>query len=60
MYNLYLLQKHIGDDHSDENQSPTDVLKCPLCEALFYHLDAYEVHLMFHSSEDIYSEKNEM
>lgn len=48
------------DDHSDENQSPDDVLRCPLCEAIFYHLDAYELHLTFHSSEDLYSEENEM
>ena len=48
------------DDHGDENQSPSDILRCPLCEAIFYHLDAYEVHLMFHSTDDLYSEKNEM
>ncbi|XP_034832336.1 serine-rich adhesin for platelets-like [Maniola hyperantus] len=54
------LHKHIGDDHCDENHSPSEVLRCPLCEAIFYHLDAYEIHLTFHSSEDIYSEKNEL
>lgn len=48
------------DDHSDENQSPEDVLRCPLCEAVLYHLDAYELHLTFHSTEDQYSEANEM
>lgn len=48
------------DDHSDENQSPDDILRCPLCEAIFYHLDAYELHLTFHSSNDLYSEENEM
>ncbi|XP_061716244.1 protein PFC0760c-like [Cydia pomonella] len=54
------LHKHMCDDHEDENQRPTDVLRCPLCEAVFYHLDAYELHLTFHSSEDLYSETNEM
>ncbi|KAI8436917.1 hypothetical protein MSG28_010344 [Choristoneura fumiferana] len=54
------LHKHICDDHGDENQRPTDVLRCPLCEAIFYHLDAYELHLTFHSSTDLYSESNEM
>ncbi|XP_041979007.1 putative leucine-rich repeat-containing protein DDB_G0290503 [Aricia agestis] len=54
------LHKHVSDDHSDENQSPDEVLKCPLCEAIFHHLDAYELHLMFHSTEDEYSERNEM
>ncbi|XP_047990870.1 protein PFC0760c-like isoform X2 [Leguminivora glycinivorella] len=54
------LHKHMCDDHEEENQRPTDVLRCPLCEAVFYHLDAYELHLTFHSSEDLYSEKNEM
>ncbi|XP_013145173.1 PREDICTED: uncharacterized protein MAL13P1.304-like [Papilio polytes] len=54
------LNKHMEDDHSDENQCPEDVLRCPLCEAVFYHLDAYELHLTFHSSEDLYSEENEM
>ncbi|XP_038210106.1 putative uncharacterized protein DDB_G0282133 [Zerene cesonia] len=54
------LHKHMEDDHSDENQAPEDVLRCPLCEAFFYHLDAYELHLTFHSTEDLYSEQNEM
>ncbi|KPJ08549.1 hypothetical protein RR48_12302 [Papilio machaon] len=56
----FLCQKHMDDDHSDENQCPEDILRCPLCEAVFYHLDAYELHLTFHSSEDLYSEENEM
>nr|XP_026499643.1 uncharacterized protein MAL13P1.304-like [Vanessa tameamea] len=54
------LHKHMGDDHGDENQSPTEILRCPLCEAIFYHLDAYELHLTFHSTDDMYSEQNEM
>ncbi|XP_053609714.1 AP2/ERF domain-containing protein PFD0985w-like isoform X2 [Plodia interpunctella] len=54
------LHKHMIDDHSDENQSPDDVLRCPLCDAIFYHLDAYEHHLSFHSIEDMYNESNEM
>ncbi|XP_046966097.1 eisosome protein SEG2-like [Vanessa cardui] len=54
------LHKHMGDDHGDENQSPTEILRCPLCEAIFYHLDAYEIHLTFHSTDDMYSEQNEM
>ncbi|CAG4971531.1 unnamed protein product [Colias eurytheme] len=54
------LHKHMEDDHGDENQAPEDVLRCPLCEAFFYHLDAYELHLTFHSTEDVYSEQNEM
>ncbi|CAG9561794.1 unnamed protein product [Danaus chrysippus] len=53
-------QKHMGDDHADEQQSPNEVLRCPLCEAIFYHLDAFEVHLTFHTTEDLYSEKNEI
>ncbi|CAH0715428.1 unnamed protein product, partial [Brenthis ino] len=54
------LHKHISDDHGDENHCPIEILRCPLCEAIFFHLDAYEVHLMFHSTEDLYSEKNEI
>ncbi|KAL0838720.1 hypothetical protein ABMA28_016782 [Loxostege sticticalis] len=54
------LHKHINDDHSDENQSPEDVLRCPLCDAIFYHLDAYELHITFHTTDDLYSEKNAM
>lgn len=54
------LHKHIKDEHSDENQSPDEILRCPLCDAIFYHLDAYEVHLTFHSTEDMYTEKNEL
>ncbi|KAJ0176537.1 hypothetical protein K1T71_007716 [Dendrolimus kikuchii] len=54
------LHKHIKDDHGDENQSPDDVLRCPLCDAIFFHLDAYEVHLTFHTVQDMYTEKNEM
>lgn len=49
----------MSDDHGDENQSPDEVLRCPLCDAVFYHLDAYDIHLTFHSSEDMYSVKNE-
>ncbi|XP_026327173.1 uncharacterized protein LOC113235617 isoform X2 [Hyposmocoma kahamanoa] len=59
-FNKVNLHKHMRDDHSDENQSPDDVLRCPLCEAIFYHLDAYELHLTFHSSDDLYCEENEM
>ncbi|CAG9786828.1 unnamed protein product [Diatraea saccharalis] len=54
------LHKHVLDDHNDENQCPEDVLRCPLCEAIFYHLDAYELHLTFHSTEDLYTETNEL
>ncbi|XP_050680003.1 uncharacterized protein PF3D7_1120000-like [Leptidea sinapis] len=54
------LNKHMSDDHGDENQAPEDILRCPLCESVFYHLDAYELHLTFHSTEDLYSERNEM
>ncbi|XP_045517628.1 enolase-phosphatase E1-like isoform X2 [Pieris brassicae] len=54
------LDKHMEDDHADENQSPEDILRCPVCEAILYHLDAYELHLTFHSTEDVYSEPNEM
>lgn len=49
------LFKHMTEDHGDENQSPDEVLKCPVCEAVFYHLDAYEIHLTFHTTEDMYS-----
>lgn len=48
------------DDHSDENQNPDDVLRCPVCDAIFYHLDAYEVHLTYHSVDDMYSERSPM
>ncbi|KAL4715437.1 hypothetical protein ACJJTC_015340 [Scirpophaga incertulas] len=54
------IHKHMTEEHNDENQSPEDILRCPLCDAIFYHLDAYEIHLTFHSTEDLYSEKNEM
>uniref|UniRef100_A0A1E1WEM8 C2H2-type domain-containing protein n=1 Tax=Pectinophora gossypiella TaxID=13191 RepID=A0A1E1WEM8_PECGO len=54
------LHKHMSDDHGDENQSPEDILRCPLCDAVFYHLDAYELHLTFHSIDDLYSEDNEL
>ncbi|KAM3965302.1 uncharacterized protein ACR2FA_000690 [Aphomia sociella] len=54
------LHKHIGDDHCDENQSPEEILRCPLCDAIFYHLDAYELHITYHSTEDLYSEKNQL
>ncbi|KAH9627877.1 hypothetical protein HF086_015321 [Spodoptera exigua] len=29
-----------------------------MCEAVFYHLDAYEIHLTFHTTEDMYSINN--
>ncbi|CAH1638294.1 unnamed protein product [Spodoptera littoralis] len=49
------LFKHMTDEHGDENQSPDEVLKCPACDAVFYHLDAYEIHLTFHTTDDMYS-----
>lgn len=57
-YHHFNLQKHINEDHSTENQSPDDVFRCPLCDAIFYYLDAYELHLTYHSSEDLYTERN--
>ncbi|KOB74283.1 putative zinc finger protein [Operophtera brumata] len=48
------------DDHNDENQHPDDVLRCPVCDAIFYHLDAYELHLTYHCVDDMYSEKSEI
>lgn len=50
----------MNDDHNDENQHPDDVLRCPVCDAIFYHLDAYELHLTYHCVDDMYSEKSEM
>ncbi|XP_031765975.2 putative uncharacterized protein DDB_G0267840 isoform X2 [Galleria mellonella] len=54
------LHKHMIDDHGDEDPNPEDILRCPLCDAIFYHLDAYELHITYHSIEDMYSEKNDM
>ncbi|XP_059052299.1 uncharacterized protein LOC131846887 [Achroia grisella] len=53
------LHKHMSDDHGDEEPTP-DALRCPLCDAIFYHLDAYELHVTYHTTEDMYSEKNDM
>lgn len=44
----------MGDDHNNEDQSPDEVMRCPLCEAIFYNMDAYKEHLTFHSIDDIY------
>ncbi|GBP59387.1 hypothetical protein EVAR_47946_1 [Eumeta japonica] len=57
---LFTMKKHMADDHSDENQCPDEVYRCPLCEAIFYHLDAYEVHLTFHSNNDNYGSTPEV
>jgi len=50
------LQKHIESQHSQEerNSAPQQMIKCKLCEAVFYNKKAWDSHNMLHSPEDLY------
>lgn len=55
------LQKHLQLNHSEQDRSstPQDIVKCSLCEAMFYNKKAYDVHNMCHTPKDLYIESEE-
>jgi len=50
------LQKHLEAYHSQEqrNAPPEQVIKCRLCDAVFYNKKAYDAHNLLHKPEDLY------
>jgi len=55
------LQKHIEAMHPPEerNAPPEQLIRCKLCEAVFYSKKAWESHNMLHSPGDLYINKEE-
>merc|ERR1712156_1256850 len=55
------LQKHIEAIHPPEerNAPPEQLIRCKLCEAVFYSKKAWESHNMLHSPGDLYINKEE-
>lgn len=55
------LQKHIEAMHPPEerNAHPEQLIRCKLCEAVFYSKKAWESHNMLHSPGDLYINKEE-
>ena len=55
------LQKHIEAMHPPEerNAPPEQLIRCKLCEAVFYSKKAWKSHNMLHSPGDLYINKEE-
>lgn len=55
------LQKHLQQNHTDleRNYKPEDIVKCSLCDAMFYNKKAYEAHNLCHTPEDLYIESEQ-
>jgi len=55
------LQKHIEAMHPPEerNAPPEQLIRCKLCEAVFYSKKAWESHNMLHKPGDLYINKEE-
>jgi len=50
------LQKHLEANHTAEerNGPPEQLIKCKLCEAMFYNKKAWDSHNLLHSPNDLY------
>ena len=50
------LQKHLETNHSSlERQNPPEqLIKCKLCEAIFYNQRAWQSHNLLHNPKDLY------
>jgi len=50
------LQKHLEANHTVEerNGPPEQLIKCKLCEAMFYNKKAWDSHNLLHSPNDLY------
>jgi len=55
------LQKHLQQNHTDleRNNRPPDIVKCSLCDAMFFNKKAYEAHNLCHTPEDLYIESEQ-
>ncbi|CAG0883715.1 unnamed protein product [Darwinula stevensoni] len=52
----YNLQKHLRNSHSSEERDvqPSTIIKCRVCDAIFYSKKAYKTHTVHHSPLDMY------
>ena len=50
------LQKHLETNHSslERKKPPEQLIKCKLCEAIFYNQRAWHSHNLLHSPKDLY------
>lgn len=50
------LQKHLETYHSQQQRvaPPEEVIKCRLCDGVFYNKKAYDAHNLLHKPEDLY------
>jgi len=50
------LQKHLEANHTAEerNGPPEQLIKCKLCEAMFYNKKAWDSHNLLHTPNDLY------
>ena len=50
------LQKHLEANHTAEerNGPPEQLIKCKLCEAMFYNKKAWDSHNLLHTPTDLY------
>nr|CAH0111845.1 unnamed protein product [Daphnia galeata] len=57
----YNLEVHLERQHKEEerNALPQELIKCKMCDALFFNKRAYENHNLFHKSDDVYIENEQ-
>ena len=50
------LQQHLEANHTVEerNGPPEQLIKCKLCEAMFYNKKAWDSHNLLHTPNDLY------
>jgi len=55
------LQKHLEANHTleERNGPPEQLIKCKLCEAMFYNKKAWDSHNLLHSPNDLYINNEE-
>jgi len=54
----YNLEIHLERQHKEEerNALPEELIKCKMCDALFFNKRAYENHNLFHKNDDVFVE----
>jgi len=57
----YNLEIHLERQHKEEerNALPEELIKCKMCDALFFNKRAYENHNLFHKNDDVFVENEQ-
>jgi len=57
----YNLEIHLERQHKEEerNALPQELIKCKMCDALFFNKRAYNNHNLFHKDDDMYVENEQ-